>query len=123
MSGEFLTTAGLSPFTPLDDAKLRVIITDLEAQAVQVAGCLGSPDGLNQAQRAAVVAVLRSAALRWADRAAGGDRQLVAGPFSYGPTPGQSSDDRKPLLWPSEIQALQQVCSRKQGSAYMGWLA
>lgn len=122
---EFLTTASLSPFTSLPDAQLQVIIADLEAFAVDAAACLGDPSTLTDAQRAAVVAVLRSAALRWAERAEGGDRQLTSGPFTYGPAPGhQSSEGRKPLLWPSEITSLQRIClGASRRKARMGWLA
>ena len=121
---EFLTTASLSPFTRLSDAQLQVIIADLEAFAVDAAACLGDPSTLTDAQRAAVVAVLRSAALRWAERAEGGDRQLTSGPFTYGPAPGQSSEGRKPLLWPTEITSLQRICSgASRRTARMGWLA
>lgn len=108
----FLTVSDLSPFTSLPLDQLAIIIADLEAVAVQAAGCLADPDVLSVAQRAAVVAVLRSAALRWSERASGQDRSLAAGPFTYGQAPGmQSSETRRPLLWPSEISSLQGVCA------------
>lgn len=118
----FLTAADLTPFTGVPVEQLSLMVVDLEAVAVQAAACLGDPASLTAGQRAAVVAVLRSAALRWAERADGGDRQLVAGPFSYGPAPGQSAEGRRPLLWPSEIDALQRVCAGRRGSM-VGWLA
>lgn len=118
----FLTAADLTPFTDTPAERLTLMVADLEAVAVSAAACLGDPASLTDAQHAAVVAVLRSAALRWAERVDGGDRQLVAGPFSYGPAPGQSSELRRPLLWPSEIDSLQRVCATRRGSL-VGWLA
>lgn len=119
----YLTTDDLAPFTSATPEQLAIIVTDLEARAVAAAPCLAVPGALTPAQTAAVVAVLRSAALRWADRATG-DRQLVAGPFTYGATPGANADTgRRPLLWPSEITDLQAVCAGTTRRAVMGWLA
>lgn len=120
----FLQVDDLRLFSTLSVDQLRIIIADLEAAAVASAPCLGSPDGLTSSQFAAAVAILRSAALRWTERQEGGDRQLVAGPFSYGPAQGASSETRRPLLWPSELQALQRLCSQQpRRGAVMGWLA
>ena len=119
----FLTSGDLSPFTSATAEQLQVMITDVEASAVAAAPCLSDPSGLSDAQVAVVVATLRGAVLRWADYLTRDDRQMTAGPFSIGPASGQSQD-RRPLLWPTEISALAGVCSgARRGRAYLGWLA
>lgn len=119
----FLTVTDLSPFTSATADQLAIIIEDLEAVAAQAAPCLTEPGMLTPGQVAATVAILRSAALRWADRTQGGDRQLQAGPFTYGAITGQTAESRRPLLWPSEITALQGVCAGVRRRAVLGWLA
>lgn len=119
----FLTAADLAPFTDASLDVLDIIIADLEAVAAQSAPCLADPAGLTVGQYRAVVAIVRSAALRWAAKQDGSERQLVAGPYSVGPSGGgQSLESRRPLLWPSEIDALQKVCAGSR-RAVMGWLA
>lgn len=120
----FLEPGDLSPLTKASCEQLAIIIDDLEAAAVFAAPCLANPAGLSETQTGAVRALLRSAAMRWVDRVMGTDRQLVAGPFSAGSVPG-SSEQRRTLWWPSEIQQLQAICSgrdQSRGRAVMGWL-
>lgn len=102
-----LTVEDLTPFgvtTPVD--QLAEMIADVEALAGQVAPCLTGT--LPETQAAAARAVLRGAVLRWVGQLGADDRQMMAGPFSIGPVSG---NERRPLLWPSEITQLQGVCS------------
>lgn len=121
----FLTVDDLRALTTAPTDALAVMIADVEASAVSVAPCL---DGtLSDSARAAVVAVLRGAALRWADYSTRDDRQMTAGPFTLGQAPvSGAASERRALLWPSEVQALQRICAeatgKRRGRAYMGWL-
>lgn len=117
-----LTVDDLSPLTNLPADKLDVMIRDVEAFAVAAAPCLADPAALSETDRAAVVATLRGAVLRWAENFGREDRQMTSGPFTIGPMPAQSHD-RRPLLWPSEVTALAAVCSGARRRSYVGWLA
>lgn len=112
-----LTVDDLSPFTNLPADKLDVMIRDVEAFAVAAAPCLADPAVLSGTDVAAVVATLRGAVLRWVDHLGREDRQMTAGPFTIGPAPGQQSQDRRPLLWPTEVTALQGICAAIAGRA------
>ena len=121
----FLTFEDLAPFTSAPADRLDVMIRDVEALAVRAAPCLGDPAGLSEQDRAAVVAVLRGAVLRWVDYVARDDRQMTSGPFTIGQATG-SAGERKPLLWPTELTQLQAICagvSSGRGRAFLGWLA
>ena len=109
----FLTPGDLSPFTSATPEQLAVMIVDVEASAVDVAPCLMDPDGLSDAALAVVVATLRGAVLRWADYATRDDRQMVAGPFSIGQA--GRPQERRSLLWPTEIVTLQALCAALSG--------
>lgn len=118
----YLTAADLAGFgTGLDADTLTSMIGDAYALAVAAAPCLA--EGLGEAQTAAVRAILRGSVLRWAAQMTRDDRQMTAGPFSIGPTPG-SGGERRPLLWPSDITELQGICTgrRGRGGAFLGWL-
>ncbi len=119
----YLTAADLSPFTNASAEQLAVMIRDVEALAVAAAPCLGYPERLSESQRAQVVAVLRGAVLRWAEHATRDNRQMMAGPYSIGPGQ-QQPQDRRPLLWPTELSALAAVCAGgRPRRALVGWLA
>lgn len=118
----YLSAADLAPFTTAPVDVLAIIVTDLESVAIASAPCLADSAALTAAQYGAVVAIIRSAALRWAAAQDGTERQLVAGPYSVGPAGGRSSEYRRPLLWPSEIAALQRVCAGTYRRAVSGWL-
>lgn len=101
----------------VSDGDLALLLTDVSARAVAAAPCLSGP--LTDGQRAQVVAVLRAAVGRYAERVSRDDRQMTSGPFSIGPVPG--SGEPRALLWPSEVEELQSVC-RRRGRAVVGWL-
>ena len=115
--GTFLDPADLEPFKPgLDPAQAAAMIEDAEAWAIMVAPCITS-DTFTQA--GAVKAILRSAILRWLDAGSGAlaSRQQGAGPFQV----TQSFDtrqERRGLFWPSDITALQQLCTGRGQRAF-----
>lgn len=112
MSG-FLTVEDLAPFTSAPPEQVDVMIADVEALALQAAPCLAGE--LPDQARAAVLAVLRSAVMRWADQASSGDRQLTAGPFTIGAMAGAGEQQRGPLLRAHEVSQLQAICAQLVG--------
>jgi len=119
----FLTIPDLAPFTDASDDMLNVMIADVEALAVRAAPCLADPDYLSSGMLDAVVAILRGAVLRWSEFATRDARSMSAGPFTIGGSPGYNNQERKPLLWPSEVASLRDFCPGARGTAYVGWLA
>lgn len=110
--GTFLAPEDLDPFATVDAAKADAMIEDAEAMAVLAAPCI-TAEGF--AQTAAVRAILRGAIIRWNDSGSGALTAQSAGPF------GQTLDtrqERRGMFWPSEIVALQNLCSTNQGGAY-----
>lgn len=97
---------------------LRMLVQDAESRALLAAPCLTG--ALSDAQRAQVVAVIRGAIGRAADRVGRDDRQMSSGPFTIGPVPG--SGEARALFWPTELDELRAICGRR-GRAYVGWLA
>lgn len=113
--GTFLTVHDLTPFAEIDPSKAEEMIVDAEALAVLAAPCLGSADGLTDAQKAAVKAVLRGSILRWIDAGSGVRQSVQTGPF------GETIDttqQRRGMFWPSEIVNLQGICGNTQGGVY-----
>ena len=109
----FLTPTDLAPFADIDEAKATAMIEDVEARARQAAPCISDPEFLADEDRtAAVRSVLRQAVLRWNDAGSGVFTQMGAGPFQ-GSTDTRA--ERKPLLWPSEIADLRDLCSQFAG--------
>lgn len=110
--GSYLTGDDLAPFAEIDTLKASAMIADAEALAVAAAPCLADPENLTAEQRAAVVAVLRSAILRWEDSGSGAYTQQTAGPFSVSTDNRQT---RRSLFWPAEIEQLQDICTAVNG--------
>lgn len=103
----FLEAADLDPFASIDATKAEAMIADAEALAVQAAPCLATPAELDDAQVAAVKAVLRGAVLRWNESGSSGAvTQQTAGPFSQ----TVSQPQRRGMFWPSELEQLQEIC-------------
>lgn len=107
-----LVVADLTPFAPsIDPAKAQVMIDDAMALATMVAPCL-TETTLDPSKEAAAKALIRAAILRWEEAGAGA---LVQRQQSLGSTSlGESYDNRQQrrgMFWPSEIRALQNLCS------------
>lgn len=116
----FLTVTELPEATRngMSVGDLSLLVEDAESRALLAAPCLSG--ALTETQRAQVVAILRGAITRSVERSSRDDRQMTSGPFSIGPVPG--SNEPRALFWPSELDELRSVCSRR-GRAYLGWLA
>lgn len=115
----FLTVSDLPDATRagMSVADLELLVEDAESRALLAAPCLSL--SLTETQRSQVVAVLRGAITRAAERSSRDDRQMTAGPFSIGPVSGAT--EPRALFWPSELDELRSICSRR-GRAYVGWL-
>ncbi|MCV7317259.1 MULTISPECIES: hypothetical protein [Mycobacteriaceae] len=106
-----ITPSDLEPFADIEHDKAQAMCDDGLALAKSVAPCLKADD-LDADTAAAAKAVLRGAILRRNDAGNGAIVEQVAGPF------GQTIDTRharRPLLWPSEIEALQKLCRDLRG--------
>ena len=114
----FLTPADLAPFAEIDEAKAEAMIEDVEARARQAAPCIATPEFLDDADRmAAVRSVVRQAVLRWNDAGTGVFTQLGAGPYQAS---SDNRQERKALLWPSEIADLRVICAAFSGDTAAG---
>ncbi|WP_404850324.1 hypothetical protein [Dietzia kunjamensis] len=107
-----LTEADL-PATVASHELVGVMVAGANARALRVAPCLAEEG--NTAARAEAKLILAGAVQRWAEAGAGGIQQVTAGPF------GQTLDTRQRTgfnLWPSEIEVLQDLCTRDNGGAF-----
>lgn len=106
----YLVPADLAPFAEIEESKALEMIADVEAKAVMAAPCITDPEFLaDEALNRGVRSILRSAVLRWNDAGTGVFTQLGAGPFQAS---SDTRSERKPLLWPSEISELRDLCAR-----------
>lgn len=98
---------GLAPST------LTTMIEGANARALRVAPCLADND--NDTARAEAKLILLGAIRRWCEAGSGAIAQTAAGPFQL------TTDTRQRTgynLWPTEITALQELCSTRDGEAY-----
>lgn len=102
--GDFIQPADLVPFATIEEAKALAMIEDAEAMAAEAAPCITGDDF---AKQAAVKAILRAAILRWNDAGAGAKTSRSA--LGYAETI-DTTNPRKGLFWPSEIEQLQKLC-------------
>ena len=89
---------------------VEVMLAGANAKALRVAPCLA--DSPSRETLAEARLVLLGAVKRWVEAGSGAFQQQTAGPFSV------STDTRQRTgfaLWPSEITALQDVCSGDDG--------
>lgn len=122
------------PTAMQSDQMAELMVNGANARATRVAPCLAGTgdDAPNADQLAEARLVLVGAVKRWAESGSGALSAQSAGPFS------QTVDTRQRTgynLWPSEIEALQQICSSGTtassgafsirpsgaGSAHMPW--
>lgn len=105
-----LQPSDLAPFADIDDAKALAMIEDAEATAATVAPCILEDAFLEDATRKAYVkAVIRGAVLRWNEAGSGAYQAQTSGP--YGVTM-DTRQQRRGMLFPSEIEQLQEACKR-----------
>ena len=106
----FLQPADLAPFADINDAKAKAMIEDAEATAVTVAPCILEDDFLeDETRKAYVKAVIRGAVLRWSESGTGAYQAQTAGPFGV---TMDTRQQRRGMLFPSEIEQLQEACKR-----------
>lgn len=94
----------------LQSAELvEAMVAGANARASRVAPCLGATDPPPTAdQLAEAKLILLGAVKRWAEAGAGAFQQQTAGPYSVTVDTRQRTGFN---LWPSEIEALQELCS------------
>src|SRR5699024_1439375 len=106
----------LAPFADIDPAKAEAMIADAIAMARRIAPCIDDPE-FDAAD--AAKAILRGAILRWEDSGSGAlaSKQESAGPFSQ-TTSFDTRQVRRNLFWPSEIDALKELCAGGSEGAF-----
>lgn len=91
----------------------ETMVAGANARALRVAPCLAESD--KTSARAEAKLILIGAVQRWSEAGSGAVAQASAGPFQL------STDTRQRTgfnLWPSEIEVLQDLCSRDAGGAF-----
>lgn len=109
----YIAADDLTPFADIASAKAEEMIADATAQAVLAAPCLLDEGDVPSHLVAAVKSVLRRAILRWNESGAGAFQSTKVGDLQ------EVQDTRqqpRSLLWPSEIEQLQQVCKLVTGA-------
>lgn len=105
-----LEPSDLEPFATIDSAKALAMIEDAEATAATVAPCILEAEFLaNSTRKAYVKAVIRGAVLRWNESGTGAYQAQTAGPFGV---TMDTRQQRRGMLFPSEIEQLQEACKR-----------
>jgi hypothetical protein len=104
--GDFIERGDLVPFATIDTAKADAMIADAEAMATVAAPCIAEGT-FTAAKKAVVKAILRAAILRWNESGAGAKTSRTA--LGYSETI-DTTNPRKGLFWPSEIEQLQALC-------------
>ncbi|MGW4090044.1 hypothetical protein [Nocardia sp. NPDC004750] len=113
--GDFIAASDLAPFATIDSAKATAMIADAEAMAKVAAPCI-TADDFSDDKKAVVKAVLRGAILRWNDTGSGAKTSRTA--LGYSETI-DTTNPRKSLFWPSEIEQLQSLCKTAEtGGAF-----
>lgn len=108
MAAVSLEPDDLAPFADIPEAKAQAMIDDALALAARVAPCILDDEFEYEA---AAKAILRGAVLRWHEAGSGAfaQRTETRGPFSTGET-YDTRQQRRGMFWPSEIEALQDLC-------------
>lgn len=112
MAAVTLTVDDLTPFAPnIDVVKADEMIADALALAAMVAPCITEAT-FDASKAAAARALIRGAILRWEEAGTGAlvQRQQTLGSTSLGES-YDNRQQRRGMFWPSEIRALQNLCS------------
>jgi hypothetical protein len=110
----YITADDLTPFAEIAPAKADEMIADAVAQAVLAAPCLLDEDEVPDHLAAAVKSVLRRVVLRWNDSGSGALQSERVGDVQF---THDTRQQPRALLWPSEIEQLQQVCTIVSGGS------
>ncbi|MFF1531487.1 hypothetical protein [Cellulomonas sp. NPDC058312] len=108
-----ITVDDLRIFAPqIEEVKAEAMIEDAVATAAVVAPCILTDEF---AHPGAAKAILRAAILRWNDAGSGAVVSQTAGPFGQ---TVDTSNPRRSLFWPSEIERLQKLCNADESKAF-----
>ncbi|MGW5316725.1 hypothetical protein [Nocardia thailandica] len=115
---EIITSTDLpaSVVSSVDAAELALMIAGANARASRVAPCLASaspPPSADQLAEAKLILV--GALKRWAEAGSGAKASQTAGPFAMTVDTRQRGGYN---LWPSEITQLQEICGKRERSAF-----
>jgi hypothetical protein len=102
-----LDPSDLAPFASIPEAKAQAMVDVALAQARRVAPCLKTTDDEDALTEAR--GVLIAAVLRWHETGVASYAVQSAGPPGYPADPTSRAGNM--LLWPSEIKALEGICS------------
>lgn len=91
----------------IDASTLALIVAGLNAKAKRVAPCLAEADDQDVINEARLI--LLGTIKRWAEAGSGAFQQQTAGSFSVTTDTRQKTSGYN--LWPSEVEALQSLCS------------
>lgn len=107
-----LEPSDLAPFADIDATKADAMVTHVLALALRVAPCLATTtdEGVIAAAKAMLVGVV----LRWQEAGVASFQVNTAGPGGY---PTDPRRERRNMLWPSEVEDLQQLCAGPSNSS------
>ena len=100
-----LDVSDLTPFADIDPAKADAMVTHVLALASRVAPCLTTTT--DQSVIAAAKAMLVGVVLRWHESGVSSYSVYSNQPGGF---PADPRRERRNMLWPSEIEDLQQLC-------------
>lgn len=109
---EIITLADL-PVKVREHELAALMVAGANAQAIRVAPCLAEPE--KAAARSEAKLKLVGAVQRWSEAGSGAVAQASAGPFQLATDTRQRTGFN---LWPSEIEALQELCSGGSSGAF-----
>ncbi len=109
---EIITLADL-PLKVQEHELAATMVAGANARALRVAPCLAE-DG-KVAARSEAKLILVGAVQRWSEAGSGAVAQASAGPFQLATDTRQRTGFN---LWPSEIEVLQDLCSKDAGGAF-----
>ena len=109
---EIITLADL-PLKVQEHELAATMVAGANARALRVAPCLAEPD--KAAARSEAKLILVGAVQRWSEAGSGAVAQASAGPFQLATDTRQRTGFN---LWPSEIEVLQDLCSKDAGGAF-----
>ena len=109
---EIITLADL-PLKVQEHELAATMVAGANARALRVAPCLAEPD--HGAARSEAKLILVGAVQRWSEAGSGAVAQASAGPFQLATDTRQRTGFN---LWPSEIEVLQDLCSKDAGGAF-----
>lgn len=109
---EIITLADL-PLKVQEHELATTMVAGANARALRVAPCLAEPESASARSEAKLILV--GAVQRWSEAGSGAVAQASAGPFQLATDTRQRTGFN---LWPSEIEVLQDLCSKDAGGAF-----